>query len=277
MICTTISPAKINTFLAVGPPDHSGYHPLRSYFQAISLSDELSIQDSPSGQDEFICNWSELPVNNTLTKTLRLARELVPIAPLRITLKKIIPSEAGLGGGSSNAAALLRCLHRINPDFVSEQFAREIAFAVGADVPFFLTGGFAKAEGYGEILTPLPDQPRQHVIIVKPAEGMSTPEAYKKLDRAPRPFKDFPDNYQTYYNDFERVSPCICSDIEDRLQTHGATNAKISGSGSAVFGIFSTESDAIQAAPRLESEQLGEVFLCHTLTREESLCTTLSS
>ncbi|MFM9874382.1 MAG: 4-(cytidine 5'-diphospho)-2-C-methyl-D-erythritol kinase [Fimbriimonadaceae bacterium] len=276
MICSTICPAKINTFLAVDPPDHSGYHPIRSYFQAISLADTLSIQDSPSGKDEIICNWPNLPLDNTLTKTLRLARELVPIAPLKITLNKQIPSEAGLGGGSSNAAGLLRCLNFINSEFVTHQFAREIAFAVGADVPFFLNGGFAQAEGYGQILTPLPDQPKQHLVIVKPNEGMPTPEAYKKLDQAPRPFKDFPENYQTYYNDFERVAPCICDDIEDRLLTHGATAAKLSGSGTAVFGIYPSQSATERAKLKLEAENLGQVFLADTLTRNESLCTTLS-
>jgi 4-diphosphocytidyl-2-C-methyl-D-erythritol kinase len=277
MICSTISPAKINTFLAVDPPDHSNFHPIRSYFQSISLADHLQIQDSPSGKDELICNWPNLPENNTLTKTLRLARELVPIAPLRITLTKVIPNEAGLGGGSSNAAALLRCLNHINPEFVTAQFAREIAFAVGADVPYFLTGGLAQVEGYGEIIKPLPDRPRQHLVVAKPSEGMPTPLAYKKLDQAPRPAKPFPENHDTYYNDFERVAPCICGDIAERLQVHGATAALMTGSGTAVFGVFPTDSAAAQALPFLESENLGELFLCHTLAREESLCTTLSS
>jgi len=277
MICSTICPAKINTFLAVDPPDHSGYHPIRSYFQAISLADHLSIQDSPTGKDQIICNWPDLPPNNTLTKTLRLARELVPIAPLKITLNKQIPSEAGLGGGSSNAAGLLRCLNFINSEFVSNQFAREIAFAVGADVPYFLTGGFAQAEGYGQILTPLPAQPKQFLLVVKPTEGMSTPTAYKNLDQAPRPFRDFPENYQTYYNDFERVAPCICGEIAERLQVHGATSALMTGSGTAVFGIMPSQSAAERAKLILEGENLGQVFIANTLTRDESLCTTLSS
>jgi 4-diphosphocytidyl-2-C-methyl-D-erythritol kinase len=277
MICSTICPAKINTFLAVDPPDHSGYHPLRSYFQAISLADHLSIQDSPSGKDEIICNWPNLPANNTLTKTLRLIREITAIGPLKITLNKQIPSEAGLGGGSSNAAGLLRCLNLISPELVSVQFCREIAFAVGADVPYFLIGGFARAEGYGQILTPLKDQPKQILIVVKPTEGMSTPAAYKSLDQAPRPRKEFPDNYETYYNDFERVAPCICSDIAERLQVHGATSALMTGSGTAVFGIFPSFASAERAKLKLEPENLGQVFLADTLTRTESLCTTLSS
>ncbi len=277
MICSTLCPAKINTFLAVDPPDHSGYHPIRSYFQAISLSDHLTIQDSPTGKDQIFCNWPDLPANNTLTKSLRLARELVPIAPLKITLNKQIPSEAGLGGGSSNAAALLRCLNLMFPDTVTIQFAREIAFAVGADVPYFLIGGFAQAEGYGQILTPLPDQQSQFLLIVKPEEGMSTPAAYKALDSAPRPTKDFPDSYQTLYNDFERVAPCICGEITERLQVHGSTSALMTGSGTAVFGFFPSHSAAERAKLNLEAENLGQVFIANTLSRDESLCTTLSS
>lgn len=277
MICRTICPAKINSFLAVDPPDHSGYHPIRSIFRAISLADELTIQDSPSGKDEIICNWGELPEHNTLTKTLRFLRELLPIAPLRIHLTKNIPSEAGLGGGSSNAAGLLRALGVVAPQFVNEQYQREVAFAVGADVSFFLTGGTAKAAGYGEIITPLPDAETWHLLVVKPDEGISTPKAYKELDSAQRARKEFPTNPAELYNDFERVAPCICGEIAERLQVHGAKGALLSGSGSAVFGVFATQALAEQAAKHIQSEELGATFVARTLTREESLATTLSS
>jgi len=277
LICRTICPAKINSFLAVDPPDHSGYHPIRSIFRAISLADELTIQDSPSGKDEILCNWSELPEHNTLTKTLRFLRELLPIAPLKIHLTKNIPSEAGLGGGSSNAAGLLRALGMVAPQFVNEQYQREVAFAVGADVSFFLTGGTAQAEGYGEIITPLPDAENWHLLIVKPSEGISTPKAYKELDSAQRLRKEFPINAGELYNDFERVAPCICGEIAERLQIHGANGALLSGSGSAVFGVFATQALAEQAAKHIQSEELGTTFVARTLTREESLATTLSS
>ncbi|QYK53011.1 MAG: 4-(cytidine 5'-diphospho)-2-C-methyl-D-erythritol kinase [Fimbriimonadaceae bacterium] len=277
MICRTICPAKINSFLAVDPPDHSGYHPIRSIFRAISLADELSIQDSPSGKDEIICNWGDLPANNTLTKTLRFLRELLPIAPLRIELTKNIPNEAGLGGGSSDAAGLLRALGTVAPHFVTEQYQREVAFAVGADVTFFLTGGAAKAEGYGQFIEPLPDPEIWHLLLVKPEAGISTPQAYKKLDSTERPHREFPTDLKELYNDFERVAPCICGEIAERLQVHGAKGALLSGSGSAVFGVFETEALAQQAEKHIKSEELGETYLARTLTREESLATTLSS
>lgn len=277
MICSTLCPAKINLFLAVDPPDHSGYHPIRSLFQSISLADQISIGDSPTGKDLIECNWPGLPANNTMSKALRLVRELVPVAPLHITLEKRIPNEAGLGGGSSDAAGLLRCLMRVMPHMVTEHFAREVAFAVGADVPYFLVGGYAKVEGYGEIVTPLEDLGEKSLLVVKPSIGMPTGEAYQKLDAAPRPQKEFPDNWQDLYNDFERVAPCECGDIAERLLANGATSASLTGSGTAVFGIFANGDAAQRAKLLLEQERLGKIFPARFLTRKESLCTTLSS
>src|SRR5256885_14356896 len=103
-----LCPAKINEFLSVGPRDERGYHPIRTIFQAISLFDELTITEAE--EDSFACNI-DLPERNTLTKALSLVKEFVDVPPLAITLKKEIPTGAGLGGGSSDAAGLLR---RIN-------------------------------------------------------------------------------------------------------------------------------------------------------------------
>ena len=164
MTLEVIAPAKVNTFLSVGPPDASGYHPLRSYFAAISLADTVRI--TPGTRMEITCNWPDLPAENTLTKVLRLLRELSEVPPCHIELIKAIPAESGLGGGSSDAAALLRGLHRLYPDHWPAEFMTAVAQAVGADVPFFLIGGLARAEGYGEKLTPLPDAPRRWLVVV---------------------------------------------------------------------------------------------------------------
>ncbi len=276
MIVTVLCPAKINSFLSVGPVDPTGYHPIRSVMRTVSLFDELRIQDSPLGQDEIVSGDFELPGENTLTKTLRFLRELVPVPPLRIELTKRIPAESGLGGGSSDAAGLLRALERAGLS-VGEQMIREVAFAVGADVPFFLTGGAAIVEGYGERVLPLVDQPTWELIIVRPEIGTETKGAYAALDQHPRPFAALPDDLSELYNDFERVAPCQCLDIHDRLRTAGASGALLTGSGSAVFGIFESAETADQAVIRLENERLGRLYRCRTLSREESLCTTLSS
>lgn len=271
----TICPAKVNLFLAVGPPDVSGMHPLRTVFQAISLADRLVIEDSPTGQDELICNWPGMPENNTLTKTLRLLRELVPVPRLRMTLTKSIPAESGMGGGSSNAAGLLRCLQAINPGWIPDFVAHSVAAAVGADVPFFLTGGCARGEGYGEQITALPDGEPRWLVVIRPNEGVSTPAAYRALDAMDREWRAYPpDPWTALFNDFERVAPCMCGEIAERLQVHGAEGALLSGSGSAVFGWFSSEAEAAQALGALQNENLGDLWLARTLTREESLWTT---
>jgi 4-diphosphocytidyl-2-C-methyl-D-erythritol kinase len=261
-------PAKVNTFLSVGPPDSRGYHPLRTVFQAVGLFDELSIERAD--YDEFTCDWPDLPTENTMTKALRLLRELAPIPPLRIELKKRIPSQAGLGGGSSDAAGVVRFAQRAYGEYVSEHFAREVAIAVGADVPFFLVGGRARGTGYGEALEPLADAPTQWFLIVKPDEAVSTAEAYRALDSAAREWREFSDEP---YNDFERVAPCVCGEIAERLQVHGAISALLCGSGSAVYGAFTDERAASGAKERIGSEGFRDAWVVPTLTREESLWT----
>lgn len=269
MTLEVIAPAKINTFLSVGPPDASGYHPLRSYFAAISLADTLRI--TPGTRMEITCNWPDLPAENTLTKVLRLLRELSEVPPCQIELIKAIPAESGLGGGSSDAAALLRGLHRLYPDHWSAEFMTSVAQAVGADVPFFLIGGLARAEGYGEKLTPLPDAPRRWLVVVRPDAGVPTAQAYRELDARERPWREFPDDSWTLYNDFERVMPCACGEAIERLQVHGATAAGLTGSGSAVFGLAPDEQAAHKIAQSMQHEGWPFVRPAHTLTREESL------
>jgi 4-diphosphocytidyl-2-C-methyl-D-erythritol kinase len=261
-------PAKVNTFLSVGQRDSRGYHPLRTVFQAVGLFDDLAI--STATEDVIVCDWSALPADNTMTKALRLLRELAPIPPLHIELTKRIPSEAGLGGGSSDAAGIIRFARKNYSETVSERFAREVAIAVGVDVPFFLVGGCARGTGYGEVLELLPDLPTSWLLIVKPEESVSTAEAYSALDSSPRVWKEFSDEP---YNDFARVAPCVCGEIAERLQVHGASHALLCGSGSAVYGAFCDEASALKAKDRMAAEEFSDSWVAPTLTREESLWT----
>ncbi len=261
-------PAKVNTFLSVGPAEASGYHPIRTMFQAVGLFDELEV--APSASDEVVSDWPDLPGENTVTKALRLVRELVPVPPVRVSIKKRIPAQSGLGGGSSDAAGLIRVVQKMYPDYTTNQFAHEVAVAVGSDVPFFLVGGLARGTGYGEKLEPLPDQPRKWLLIVKPEESVSTAAAYSELDRAPREWREFSDEL---YNDFERVAPCVCAEVAERLQVHGADGALLCGSGSAVFGVFDSEGRAQDAMANMAAEGFDTSWVAPTLTREESLWT----
>lgn len=249
---------------------------MRTLFQTLALRDDLVLTERGSGGVEIEVVGAELPVENTLTKTLRLVRELVDLPPLHVHLTKRIPSQAGLGGGSSDAAGLLRGLTALGYALPWDQ-AEAVAVAVGADVPFFLVGGLARGEGYGERLTPLPDPPTEAMVVVLPDARVSTPEAYAALDRLPnRPWAPFPEgSHWNPYNDFERVAPCVCGDVAERLQGFGASSALLSGSGSSVFGVFSEPERAEEAAIRARQEHLGEVWLTTTLGRADALAVTV--
>ena len=294
-------PAKVNLFLSVGPRDEGGLHPLRTVYQAVGLYDELVVEEA--GEDSFECDWPQLAADNTVTKALRLLRELVPLPPLRISLTKRIPAEAGLGGGSSDAAGMIRAAWKMMPEHCSERFAHEVAAAVGADVPFFLVGGRATGSGHGEIVEPLPDVPCRWLLIVQPEEGVSTAAAYAALDRAVqvrRPAAqsdvaeqgDVPQSPQSgsfdplrttdwgdwgtdageleLHNDFELVAPCVCRELSDKMLELGADGALLCGSGSAVFGVFGSEPEAMTAQDDMQADRS---WVAPTLSREESLWT----
>jgi 4-diphosphocytidyl-2-C-methyl-D-erythritol kinase len=265
-----LAPAKINTFLAVGPPDQRGWHPLRTIYQAISLSDEMTVEVGAREPGVF-CDWDGLPQENTLTKTLRLVSEAVEIPGVRVEIAKKIPAESGLGGGSSNAAALLRVLRSWMPEALPDYFLAEAAQSVGSDVPFFLVGGRAKGEGYGQILTPLEDEEPHWLVVARPMEGISTPAAYRALDSSPRDWRDWPLESHELYNDFERVAGCASLELIERLEVKGAACAGMTGSGSAVFGWFPDQSAAERAADQLRGEGVPFAVAAKTLSREESL------
>lgn len=266
-----LCPAKLNLSLIVERPDATGYHPIRTVFQAIRLFDELVLDDQ-ADETTIRIEGLELPPENTLTKTLRLVGEALKIPPLKITLKKHIPAESGLGGGSSDAAGLLRGLNPYLVAPIPEQLKFEIAIAVGADVPFFLVGGRALGEGYGELLTPLPEPPETWFALARPAVGVSTIQAYRALDALDYPR---PTDAPLGVNDFERIAPCESTDLIERLQSLGASRAMLSGSGSAVFGEFEAEGQAALAAGVLAREGAVWTAVASSLPRRTNLVETL--
>lgn len=265
-------PAKVNLFLSVGPVDTAGYHPINTVFCAISTCDTLTLARGPGPRDAIRCNWTDLPERNTVTRALSMAREYHSFPPLEITLEKSIPAESGLGGGSSDAAGLLRALRDVFPGSLSETDAQTIAAAVGADVPYFLTGGMARGEGYGDRITPLPDSESRWLVLARPDIGIATAEAYARLDQLPRGLREFPTDSWTLHNDFEAVAPCVCSELGERMQVHGCSGAQLSGSGSAVFGICQDSEQADAVAARIRDEfPAASVWTARTLSRRESL------
>lgn len=261
-------PAKVNLFLAVGPRDARGYHPLRTIFQAVSLADTLILSDD--GEPGVLFSREDIPAENTVTKTLRRVREIRTLPPLRVEIAKEIPLQSGLGGGSTDAAGVLRALRRAGLGLTPEE-EHAVAAEVGADVPFFLIGGRARAEGYGERLTPLPDAPPRPLVIARPEIGCATGAAYEALDRLRFPWRDFPAQDEELYNDFERVAPCASLELLERLRALGARGSLLCGSGSAVFGVFEAPEEAERAARALRREGIPFVATARTLSRAESL------
>jgi 4-diphosphocytidyl-2-C-methyl-D-erythritol kinase len=257
-------PAKLNLFLAVGQPDARRYHPVRTIMQAISLYDILDVDFEGGAATAIEIVGAEVAANNTVTKALRLGQEVFAISPSRVRLEKHIPMESGLGGGSSDAAGILRALSHVRAAPKAE--LEGLAAAIGVDVPFFLTGGRARGEGYGEQITSMPNPPEEWYLLVKPAVGCPTAEMFAKLDEKPRAWLDWP-NEDALYNDFERVAPSECLDLIERLISLGARDAGLSGSGSAVFGRFANAAEAQAAQAAIEESS----WVVKGLTRTDSL------
>ena len=263
-------PAKVNLTLIVGARRADGYHDVSTVMQAVGLYDTLMLSGGGSGLT-MTCTDPDLPTdgsNLVLRAAALFCQELhLPVPDLHLHLEKCIPSQAGLGGGSSDAAAVLRAMRTLYAPEVSDAELERMAAALGSDVPFFIRGGTALATGRGERLVPLPRLRDGWFVIVKPPEGFSTPVMYRRLDELP-PEPPRPDGMTAalegggvrtvaaaLYNSFERAVPPVSAvwDIEDALRAHGALAALLSGSGSAVFGLFDREDTARDAADVLRA------------------------
>lgn len=238
--------AKINWALRITGKRRDGYHDLETVFQTISLHDELTI--TPAERLSLSCDDPTIPTDDS-NLILRAARA-VGTPPVHIELKKRIPAGGGLGGGSSNAAAVLRALG-------GGRKLDEIALSLGSDVPFFLVGGTAYATGRGEQLIPLPPASGIPLLLVLPAERVSTAEAFSLITRYSKPlgidaYRDFLAHPDLLVNDFEE--PVFARlphlrDYKQRLLGAGAMWAAMSGSGSTIVGAF--RSQALRDAARL--------------------------
>ncbi|MGI8923225.1 MAG: 4-(cytidine 5'-diphospho)-2-C-methyl-D-erythritol kinase [Fimbriimonadales bacterium] len=250
--------AKINPVLAVGPLRPDGFHEVRTILQAIELHDvvEFAVAESL----ELTCSIPKLSGEMNLAwKALRLISELVDVPKLRIDIQKHIPLEAGLGGGSSDAAAVIRGVNEWLGGVLSKPDMLAVGAACGSDVPFFLLGKpRARASGRGEVLSIVAAAPPSPLVIVQGHDGMSTADAYRKLEEIDRPFRKWPGE-DRFYNDFERVAECEALELFDRLLSRGADRALLCGSGSAVFGTFESEQIAAGVAARLRGEGMWAV------------------
>jgi 4-diphosphocytidyl-2-C-methyl-D-erythritol kinase len=261
-------PAKINVTLEVLDRRPDGYHALRSLMVPLELADELEIE--PSDRFRFECDDASL--GNEENLVVRAARALAPDAHVSIRLHKRIPHQAGLGGGSSDAASLLLAAMQGALPVTRPVDWLALARSLGSDVPFFLTGSGALVEGTGERVTAIGTLPSWHVLVVKPPAAVSTADAYRCLDERPRPSRprntsvtlravaalqrgDFAEVERSLCNDFQDVVAAQVPDVAralDALARAGATNALLAGSGSAVFTISPHERAIARVAERLD-------------------------
>ena len=265
------APAKINLFLDVLNKRDDGYHNLSMIMQTIDLCDEIDIEKAEKISLE--CNKDGIPLNekNLVWKAADLFFEYTKInGGCKIYLKKVIPDGAGLGGGSSDAAQVLIALNEIYDTKLSNEQLKGIAVKIGADVPFFIEKGCCLAEGIGDILTPIENNTNPYVLVYKPEVSISTKWVYESLNLNNKKEKNKDELiellrvgnmkfYDGIFNVLEDVSITKYPEIEDvknKFKNLGATNAMMTGSGSAVFAIFIDEIKAKEALGHFEKERI---------------------
>lgn len=270
-----LAPAKINLCLRVGSRRPDGYHPLCTLMEKVDLYDRLSFEEGASGVTVTDGGGVTIEAKieaNTVNRALE-AIEAEAGKPLSvgIRLEKRIPIAAGLAGGSSDAAAVIRALTQIFSLDIPDTRQAAIAFEIGADVPFFLTSGPCLATGAGEQLEPVPDLPAYTIVLVNPGRELSTAAVYERFDRdggGGEPLPAYTERLRDVLaagpgiheladlmvNDLEfaaiSMEPAI-SIIRDELLGLGALGALMSGSGPTVLGLFPDEQGATRAADSL--------------------------
>lgn len=275
--------AKVNLTLDILRKREDGYHDLQMVMQSIRLHDDLCIEPA-EGNGTMHSNLAFLPADGRNLAQMAAAafREATGLGGgVDITIEKKIPVCAGLGGGSADAAAVLRAMNELTGAGLNPAELARIGERVGSDVPYCVVGGTAMAEGRGEILTPLPPLPHCWVVVCKPSFSVSTPQLFSRVDV--RRIVRRPDTAgllgalkagdligvsRRMYNVFEDVMEprrrCEVDAIKAAMIDCGALGASMSGSGPTVFGLFGERERASGACRRL-SKLYKQVFLTETI------------
>ena len=282
---TIQAPAKLNLTLDVLGRREDGYHDLKMVMQSITLADRLTLRPGRAPGIQVSSSFHFLPTGekNLAGKAAVCFYQALgrPARDLDITITKHVPVCAGMAGGSSDAAAVLRALNRLEGDPFSPEELAHVGEAVGSDVPYCVLGCTALAQGRGEVLTPLSPLPHCWVVACKPDFPVSTPELFARIDSCRirrRPDADglmaaleqgdLMEVARRMYNVFEDVLPerqlARVADIKNTLIQQGALGANMSGSGPTAFGLFSSQSQA-QAAYDVLKQRYQEVFLAETV------------
>ncbi|MDR0951396.1 MAG: 4-(cytidine 5'-diphospho)-2-C-methyl-D-erythritol kinase [Oscillospiraceae bacterium] len=272
--------AKLNLSLDVGAKRPDGYHEMTTVCQTVDFCDELTLTLRRGGESSVSVNLPYLPCDrrNIALKAAALFFEHIGESAfsVHIDILKHIPVCAGLGGGSADAAAVLRALNSLTKSGLTPAALETLSEALGSDVPFCVRGGTALSTGRGEILTPLPPLKPCSITLCKPRFSVSTPTLFARLDKARLRFRpdteglitaikagDLPGCARRIFNIFEEILPSGRDQVDiikSVLLEYGALGAAMSGTGSAVFGVFEAP-DAAKAASDSLSHLYREVFL----------------
>jgi 4-diphosphocytidyl-2-C-methyl-D-erythritol kinase len=282
------APAKLNVRLKVTGLRTDGYHELVSIMIPVSLFDSLDVTVADHGGVKLTCRGFSVPEDES-NLVVRAAASFMAGADIEkgldLRLTKRIPVAAGMGGGSSDAAATLLALNAIWEGAVSPQALHDLGSRIGADVPFFLYGKPALARGIGDILDPIGEWPEWFYVIVAPPVQISTAWVYgnfqlKKLTRDESDYIKVNLGHHTVHiseileNDLETVTSAsfpIIDTIKRALIEAGAEGALMTGSGPSVFGVFRSLKRAESAKKHLISRNLGDIFVVRAWKQDKSL------
>ena len=289
MLLHETAPGKLNLTLDVLGKRPDGYHDLEMVMVSVSLRDFLTLELGTGEPWSVTCDRPGIPdgPDNLCWKAARAYCDAAGVEPdgLRIRVEKHIPAQAGMAGGSSDAAAVLRMLNRHYGRF-SDETLRELGLSVGSDVPYCLFGGVALARGRGEQLSRLPNLPGElYFVLAKPAFSASTPALFRALDEAGVTAR--PDtaamlaairrhdrnaigaNLQNAFEPLVAARYPIVEELRQTLLARDAIGARLTGTGSVVFGLFCSKLRAFSVAVELE-ERCPEIYLAKALPAPNS-------
>lgn len=283
--------AKINLSLDITGRREDGYHTVDMVMQSVSLCDRVRITLNDTGEIRLTCSKPYIPtdIRNTAYKAARYYLDAAGLHyGAEIHIAKKTPDQAGMGGGSADAAAVLRGLNILCTEAEGEAPLNTaellyLGMRIGADVPFCILNGTQRCGGVGEIMIPLAPMPKCGLVIVKPDVSVSTPEAYKLCDTKPDSGIRYTREmvHAIEQRDLHAVAKRLGNRFDDALQIpevrvieaalldSGALNAVMTGSGSAVFGIYETL-EAAKAAADILDPALGAIFTAVPVSAEEA-------
>ncbi len=274
MRSTVYTPAKLNVHLRVFPKSSSGYHPLRSWFRVIRLTDVLAVRGSSTGEDELlVAGDHDAPADpsNLILRAFAAIRDAgVDLSPVHVRLTKNIPAGGGLGGGSSDAAAALVAARELAE--VPDRLLYDLAPQLGSDVPFFVAHHLdrvkqATCTGRGEVVEPIVARQRHSVLLILPELHLSTPVVFEAFDRLPQPADDGDPDFAAWSwlpslellpnlrNDLEAaafaVEPSLGS-LREQCEQLLARPVRMSGSGSTLFTLYDSDEEATRACESVD-------------------------